>query len=72
MAAVKIQIYLGSVYVGDTALVVKILVIVSEIRFPEIRLRIIDDELDFLFRGEVEHFFNFTDILWRFEKRVFG
>jgi len=52
-------------------LVVKIVVVVGKVRLPEIGLGVIDDELDLLGGGVVEHPFDFVNHLRGFLQRVF-
>ena len=67
---VKIDVDFRAVNVGYAALVVKILIVVSEIGFPEIGLRVIHDNLQFLFGGVVQQFLNFGNIFRGFVEDV--
>ena len=58
MVAVKIQVDFGPRDVGHAALVVEILIIVGEIGLPEVRLGVVNDQLQLFLRRVVEQSLN--------------
>ena len=68
--AVEVDVYLGTVNVGHTALVVEIRVIIGEVRLAKVRLRVIDDDLQLLFGGVIQQFFNLLHNFGRFVEDV--
>ena len=67
---VKIDVDFRTVNIGHAALVVEILIVVSEIGFPEIGLRVIHDNLEFLLGSIVQQFLNFGNIFGGFVEDI--
>ena len=57
--SVKIDVDFRAVNIGYTALIVEILIVVGEIGFSEVGLRVVHNDLEFLLGGVIQQFFNF-------------
>ena len=70
--AVEIEVDFCSIDIGDAALIVEVVVVVGEVRLAEVGLGVVNDELDFLGGGDVEHPLDFVNHFGRFRQRVLG